>query len=308
MLYPYTLPNDETIVIKIGTDALAGHGYLGNLWTTVSLVRQASRLRKNGNNVVIVTSGAVGHGARALGWKDIKNRSSSDKAVAASVGQHILMGQYRRVAQLFGIKVGQLLPTNDNYTDEQGGPRFNLEDFFQKSFAVPNLIVIVNENDPISRAELKLRNENDPNSFSDNDGHASLLARFLKATRLISVSTNCVHTKDPRDPTSKPVAYINLACPKMNVAGQNIQIGEASTGGTGNMDGKMNANGYFLKAAREVGRMVKAQIISRKEMLNNGILKAARDEPVGTEIVYCPQSALCMSATNEQHPPRCLHA
>jgi len=151
------------IVIKIGTDSV-----IGNI---VKIVHDIVNLKKQGHNIIMVSSGAVGTGR--LIYKNLGN-SPVEKQILASLGQVDLMMQYKLEFQKYEYHIGQILITKKDI--ESKAEIENLENMMQKMLIIGNIIPIINENDSIALRELM---------FTDNDEIAGMLAGVFGADKLI---------------------------------------------------------------------------------------------------------------------------
>lgn len=174
------------VVIKVGTSTVTGSG--GELCTTrvEPIVSSIAGLMKNGRQVVLVSSGAVGLGA---GWLRLHRSRLTDmvtKQACAAVGQSLLMNAYKNLFSAWDVKVAQVLLTEDDFTNFR---RYtNLRQTMEKLLGF-GVLPIVNENDTVSTAELEpvttgLRKA----AFSDNDRLAALVMSGLGAEILILLS------------------------------------------------------------------------------------------------------------------------
>lgn len=168
------------VVIKVGSRVLVQKTGRPEHRRIRGLVREMARLRQNGIEVVLVTSGAIGAGMEALGMKS-RPTDVSDLQMAAAVGQSRLMSTYDK---LFGdrrCKVGQVLLTHDDFGHKirLTNARRTIENMLRHK-----VIPIVNENDVVAdeeiRADIKL---------GDNDFLAALVVRMIRADLLVILST-----------------------------------------------------------------------------------------------------------------------
>ncbi|MDX9688968.1 MAG: hypothetical protein RBT70_00680 [Alphaproteobacteria bacterium] len=278
-------PLAKPIVVKIGTAALTDENGLPDGAIMAPLVRQMAELRLQGKNLVLVTSGAVGMGRHKLGWDKAQKLTDSEKSLAASVGQPYLMRVYADYFESFGLlPPGQILAENKHYSNGNDQQRWNLLDYFNIAFSTPRFIPIVNENDVLSRVEIKplLRDET---AFSDNDGQASLLARLLGAKQTVTISTHCVHTGNPCDPSAVPLPYINFISKKLGLEGLGVRTDGFSCGGTGGMENKLEAVRQFVQGGQESCGKRQAYIIDTNDLKQNGLVRAVQGQYVGTKLV-----------------------
>lgn len=164
--------------------------------------------------------------------------------------------------------------------------RWNLLETLNHLFDhTPNVIPIVNENDVLSRLEIKPLGA-DEAVFSDNDGLASLIGRLVNADHLVTVSTHAVHAQNPLENRhAKLVPFVNLGSRIISLEGQGIDTSGKSNGGSGGMTNKLATTCAFLQESKALCGRRTAHIISRASMLSKGILRALSGEPVGTQLI-----------------------
>jgi glutamate 5-kinase len=174
------------VVIKVGTSTVAGPD--GELCAArvEPIVSSIAGLMKNGRQVVLVSSGAVGLG---VGWLQLHPSRLTDmvtKQACAAVGQSLLMNAYKNLFSAWGVKIAQVLLTEDDFTNFR---RYsNLRQTMEKLLAF-GVLPIVNENDTVSTAELEpVRTGPRKAAFSDNDRLAALVMSGLEAEVLILLS------------------------------------------------------------------------------------------------------------------------
>ena len=160
------------IIIKIGTKVLSRED--GTLDTDFlsRMVDQIVELRLIGTQVVLVTSGAVGAGKSLTKLRD-ESSETVRKQVFAAIGQVKLMTVYAELFARHGYHCAQVLATKEDFRDDKH--YLNMQNCFE-ALLLDNVIPIVNENDVVATTELM---------FTDNDELAGLVAKQLKADRLI---------------------------------------------------------------------------------------------------------------------------
>lgn len=281
-----------TAVFKIGTDALCKPDGMPNEDVLDHLGRQISVLMNEAHHIVVVSSGAVGVGRRELDKRKSKYETATDKALYASVGMPILIGNwYSPAFKKYGLRAaGQALMESLHFSMNDNVPRYNLRELLLRGFAEHGFVTVLNENDPLSRVELKKLDENDPNKIKDNDALSREVGKLIDADLLVTISTHCVHDKNPLEHAdAQPISSINLA----DSHTQDISTDGRSNGGTGGMEGKLTSLADFVRDGGCDRR--KAYVITTNDLMNNnGLLVAARGGPVGTEIVCKkPSGSLC---------------
>ena len=162
------------VVIKVGTTSLIKDGAVSSDFMD-SLAEQVSRLREEGREVLIVTSGAIGIGLKAMGVRPKPNEMPIRQA-AASVGQSILMQKWSESFQKYGILTAQVLLTLDVYSDRESA--INLNNTIE-SLVSNGVVPIFNENDAVCITEIK---------FGDNDTLSAIIASRADADLLIILS------------------------------------------------------------------------------------------------------------------------
>jgi glutamate 5-kinase len=177
------LRSARRVVIKIGTATVTESE--GNLCheRVEPVVRAIAALMKEGRQVVLVSSGAVGLGRGWLGLHRSRLEDMVTKQACAAVGQSLLMDAYKDLFSRWGIKIGQVLLTEEDFTNWR---RYsNLQHTIEKLLGF-GVLPIVNENDTVSTAELELvAPESRTPAFSDNDRLAALVMSGLEADALV---------------------------------------------------------------------------------------------------------------------------
>lgn len=228
----------KTIIIKIGSALLVDpDGEVRRAWLA-ALVEDVMALKNAGKSILIVTSGAIALGRKAMGI-DAMARSSTipleQKQAAAAVGQIALMQAYINAFAIHGISVAQILLTPSDTENRRShlNARATIHALFEKG-----LIPIVNENDTVSTAEIR---------FGDNDRLAARVAQMIGADLVVQLSTtDGLYTADPRvDAAATHIPLVEKLTPELfDMAGD--ALAGVSTGG---MKSKLQA----AKIATESG-------------------------------------------------------
>jgi glutamate 5-kinase len=160
----------QKIVIKIGTNAMTKKDKKLDEKLLADIVKQVALLRKN-NDVLIVTSGAMGCG-RSLVKAD-RYDSVTSRQIYAVVGQVKLMSLYADLFKKYKLPVAQLLSTKKDFTIRTHylNTKNCLESLFRE-----NIVPIMNENDFVCVEELM---------FTDNDELAGMISKMLCADKMI---------------------------------------------------------------------------------------------------------------------------
>ncbi len=221
------------IVVKVGTSSLAYNTGKLNLTYMGYLVRQLADLYNHGKEVLLVSSGAIGAGAGKLGLRRTP-RSIPEKQACAAIGQGMLLHMYEKMFAEYGITVGQVLLTRDDFAVRQ---RFiNAENTLSALLAF-GAVPVINENDTVAVDEIKL---------GDNDHLGALLAGLVDADLLLLLTdAGGLYTADPRkDPEARLIPWVEEIT-------TDLEERAGSTGsvfGTGGMAAKLSAARIAMQA------------------------------------------------------------
>ena len=249
----------HTVVIKVGTNVLTGPTGQPDRHRIASLAGQLHRVRSDGRNVVLVTSGAIGAGVGKLGLGKRPTDLPSLQACAA-VGQTALMQLYQESLAPYGTQTAQILLTAGDFDSR---PRYlNVRNTILTLFEY-RALPIINENDTVSVAEIK---------FGDNDHLAAMVTNLLRAPLLVLL-TNVDGLYDS-DPRTNPAAELLCTVPYIDEAVTGMAGKSRSELGTGGMRSK-------LRAARLATAAGESVIMANGS--HDGILdRVFAGEPVGT--------------------------
>lgn len=251
------LNNIKRIVFKFGTNVLRNdEGYI-SLARIYSFIEAIAKYKKMGKEVLVVTSGAVGLGAKKINATDLSEVSL--KQACAAIGQSQLMSIYEDGFSKFDIVTAQILLTEEDFSNRRR--YLNLRSTLDTLLKY-NVVPIINENDTVSSDELKLLYDVTQISFSDNDKLSALVASELDADLLIILSDiNGLYDDNPK--TNPNANFIHEV---FEVTKEIESLGlDASKGGRGGMKTK-------LQAAKIVTRSGCALIIANGKtpnVLNN---------------------------------------
>lgn len=214
------------IVIKIGTSTLAYSTGHMNIRRVEEICKVISDIKNAGNEVILVSSGAIGMGVGKLGLSSRPNDIPTKQATAA-VGQCELMYTYDKLFGEYNHTVGQLLITGDDIENEQRHQNFS--NTLNRLLEL-NALPIINENDTVATQEL---------GIGDNDTLAAIVAKSVKADLLILLSDiEGLYTADPhKNPDAKLIPIVN----KVDDDIYALAGGIGSNLGTGGMKTKLDA-------------------------------------------------------------------
>ena len=250
----------KRVVFKFGTNILKNEEGDICLSRLYSFIEDIAKLYKEGKEVIIVTSGAVGLGVKKLGLKTPE--TTVDKQAAASIGQPMLIEIWQDGFDRFGINISQILLIEDDFSVRKR--YLSLRSTLSRLLEC-GIIPVINQNDVILPSELEHV------SFSDNDKLSALVASKLDADLLVMVSDiDGLFDKNPKIyDDAKLIPVVKEVTPDI----ENLASG-ASLGGRGGMITKLNAAKVVTSSGSN------AMIVNG---LTNGIIKKIfSNEQVGT--------------------------
>ncbi len=164
--------NNKKIVIKVSTNMITDGVDKIYLDKVKAFVKEVAELIKEGKNIIIISSGAIGCGLAKLSLKERPKEYKQLQALA-SVGQIYLMSIYQEEFNKYGLNVGQILLSADDTKDStrRANTRNTLEALLEKG-----IVPIINENDSVAIEEL---------SYGDNDTLSALVAILLFVDLLV---------------------------------------------------------------------------------------------------------------------------
>ena len=231
----------KRIVVKLGTNVLRNdEGYV-SLPRVYSFIEDIANLVKSGNEVIVITSGAVGLGKKRLGLESTEGTAL--KQACAAIGQGKLMSIYENGFDTYGLTAAQILLTEDDFSVRER--YLSLRTTLNKLLEL-GAIPVINQNDTVTTLDILPRfiQEDMQVCFSDNDKLSALVASELDADLLIILSDiNGLYDSNPK---TNPDAKLIKSVDEVNDEILSLASG-VSDGGRGGMETK-------LKAARLVTR------------------------------------------------------
>lgn len=222
------IKDKQRIVIKIGSSSLQ-HKETGDFdyIKMEVLVRELCDLRNQGKDIVLVTSGAIAAGKRAIQIKEDDNPIAVKQACSA-IGQARLMMTYQKLFSEYNQVAAQILMTKNTIVDNLN--RFNAHNTFSELLKM-GVIPIVNENDTVATYEIEI---------GDNDTLSAIVAALIDADLLILLSDiDGLYTDNPREnPEASFIPYVDKLTDEI------MDMGKSTTGtsvGTGGMNTKLIA-------------------------------------------------------------------
>jgi glutamate 5-kinase len=220
------LTDARRVVVKIGSSLLvdSDKGRLNRAWLE-SLAADVAASRKRGQEVILVSSGAIALGRRHLTLGTGKLKLEESQA-AAAVGQIRLAHAYKELLDVHEITVAQILLTLGD--TEQRRRYLNARGTLNTLLAL-GAVPLINENDTVATAEIR---------YGDNDRLAARVAQMIGADCLVLLSDiDGLYTADPgEDPDAQFIARVLEITPAI----------EAMAGGTGS---DMGSGGMQTKIA-----------------------------------------------------------
>jgi glutamate 5-kinase len=213
------LAASRRLVVKIGSALLAAeNGELRQPWLA-ALADDVARCRERGQEVILVSSGAIAVGRRQLGLAGRRLRLE-EKQAAAATGQIRLAHAYQEALARHRITVAQILLTPDD--TEERRRHLNARATFAQLLAL-GAVPVVNENDTIATAEIR---------FGDNDRLAARVAQMTSADMLVLLSDiDGLYTADPRnDPNARHVPIVREIGTEIEAMAGEAPLGYSSGG------------------------------------------------------------------------------
>ncbi|MGB1029094.1 glutamate 5-kinase [Pseudoalteromonas sp. ESRF-bin5] len=255
------MQREQIIVVKLGTSVLTGGTDKLDKAHMVELVRQCCELKKQGHQVVMVSSGAVAAGREQL----LKSCGTSlvDKQMLAAIGQGQLIHIWQSLFALYGVNVGQMLLTRADVDDRER--YLNARDTLTALLSY-NVVPIINENDAVATSEIKV---------GDNDNLSALVAILANADKLLLLTDqDGLFTSDPR--TNADAKLIDEVT-HINDELRQLAGGSGTNLGTGGMATKLQA--------ADIARRAGVEVIIAKGAGSNVILKCMSEQLPGTRFL-----------------------
>lgn len=226
----------QRIVVKVGTSTLTGENGAPNFRTIDKLAQVLSALHNEGNQMILVSSGAIAVGVNKMRLP-MKPEDVCMKQAAAAVGQCELMHIYDKCFGEYGNIVGQILLTAEDIAVKS--KRRNLKNTFE-ALLENGMIPVVNENDSVSHAEI----ESEKKVFGDNDMLSAIVANLCEADRLIILSD--IEGLYDSNPHENENAELIHRVSEITEEIRNLGFGSSSNRGTGGMVTKLEAAEYAV--------------------------------------------------------------
>ncbi|MCK5726298.1 MAG: glutamate 5-kinase [Thiotrichaceae bacterium] len=213
-------------VVKIGSALLTHNTNQLDLEALSAWIAQIAKLKRQGIEVVLVSSGSVAVGMGLMGWVD-RPKSLHKLQAAAAIGQAGLIEAYQNNFKKYQLQTAQILLTHDDIANRK---RYLNARSTLRTLLTLNTIPIINENDTVAMEEIRL---------GDNDTLAALVANLIDADLLIILTDQSgLYDKDPRESDQAELIALDSATNPNLLA---FAGGAGTTVGTGGMRTKVLA-------------------------------------------------------------------
>jgi glutamate 5-kinase len=250
------------LVVKVGSALVTNSGLGLDHAALTGWAEQIARLRHDGREVVLVSSGAIAEGMQRLGWSRRPNALHELQA-AAAVGQMGMVQVYESCFRSHGLLASQILLTHEDLADRK---RYLNARSTLRTLLDLGVIPVINENDTVAIDEIR---------FGDNDTLAALVTNLIEADALIILTDQQgLYSADPRkDPAATLVSE--------GVAGDPFL--ETIAGSTGSAIARGGMLTKILAAKRAARSGAHTVIASGHE--KDVLLRLAKGERVGTQLM-----------------------
>lgn len=241
------------LVVKVGSALLIGaNGQPRHDWLA-GLVAEVAAMQGAGQQVVLVSSGAIALGAARMGLPKGGRGSLADAQAAASVGQIALSGLWSQLLEKHGLGAAQMLVTLGDLEDRRR--YLNASSTLSRLLAA-GIVPVVNENDSVATEEIR---------FGDNDRLAARVAQAAGADAVLLLSdVDGLYDRNPSDPAAVLLDRVDGVTDEIRAMADS---GSASGLGSGGMISKLQA----------------AEIAERAGIAL-AIINGTRDRPIGTAL------------------------
>lgn len=215
------------LVVKVGSALLVGKdGKPRREWLS-ALVAEIAAARTAGQEVIVVSSGAIALGARKLGLAKGGRGSLSDAQAAASVGQIALAGLWAELLAGHGLTAAQILLTLEDLEDRR---RYLNVTATLATLLAAGAVPVINENDSVATQEIR---------FGDNDRLAARVGQAAGASAVLLLSDiDGLYDRDPREPDAVRIPVVRGVTSDIHA----MATGGSSSGlGSGGMTSKLQA-------------------------------------------------------------------
>ncbi|MDE2597059.1 MAG: glutamate 5-kinase [Sphingomonadales bacterium] len=214
------------LVVKVGSSLLVGKEGARRAWLE-GLVAEIAAARARGQDVIVVSSGAIALGAAKLGLDKGGRGSLADAQAAAAVGQIALSGLWAELLGAHGLTAAQLLLTLEDLEDRR---RYLNATATLTRLLDAGAVPVINENDSVATQEIR---------FGDNDRLAARVAQAARASAVLLLSdVDGLFDRNPREPGAQLLPVVHGVTAEVRA----MATGESASGmGSGGMTSKLQA-------------------------------------------------------------------
>ncbi|TDW63336.1 glutamate 5-kinase [Novosphingobium sp. PhB55] len=214
------------LVIKVGSALLVGKEGVRRAWLT-ALVAEIAEARARGQDVIVVSSGAIALGAATLGLEKGGRGSLADAQAAAAVGQIALSGLWAELLGSHGLTAAQMLLTLEDLEDRR---RYLNVTATLTRLLDAGAVPVINENDSVATQEIR---------FGDNDRLAARVAQAAQASAVLLLSDiDGLYDRHPREPGARMIPVVEGVTGEVHAMAST----ESNSGmGSGGMVSKLQA-------------------------------------------------------------------
>ncbi|WP_395327504.1 glutamate 5-kinase [Novosphingobium sp. BL-8H] len=214
------------LVIKVGSALLVGTEGVRRAWLT-ALVQEIAAARGRGQQVIVVSSGAIALGAATLGLEKGGRGSLADAQASAAVGQIALSGLWAELLGTHGLTAAQMLLTLEDLEERR---RYLNVTATLGRLLDAGAVPVINENDSVATEEIR---------FGDNDRLAARVAQAAQANAVVLLSDiDGLYDRHPKLPGAAMIAVVEGITPEVRA----MASAESNSGmGSGGMISKLQA-------------------------------------------------------------------
>lgn len=214
------------LVLKVGSSLLVDGAGARREWLT-ALVTEIAAAKARGQDVIVVSSGAIALGARRLGLEKGGRGSLADAQAAAAVGQIALSGLWAELLGAHGLTAAQLLLTLEDLEDRR---RYLNATATLTRLLDAGAVPVINENDSVATQEIR---------FGDNDRLAARVAQAARADAVLLLSDiDGLYDRHPREPGAQLLPLVKGITPEIRAMASPVS---GSGMGSGGMISKLQA-------------------------------------------------------------------
>lgn len=214
------------LVVKVGSSLLVARDGVRRAWLE-GLVSEIAAAKARGQDVIVVSSGAIALGARTLGLDKGGRGSLADAQAAAAVGQIALSGLWAELLGQHRLTAAQLLLTLEDLEDRR---RYLNATATLTRLLDAGAVPVINENDSVATQEIR---------FGDNDRLAARVAQAARASAVLLLSdVDGLFDRNPAEPGAKLLPEVRGVTAEIHA----MATGGSSSGmGSGGMTSKLQA-------------------------------------------------------------------